>query len=207
MFFFQTSANYKFLSENNFLLKYDQVLCLFFAITSFFCLLISVPSTFWLESENLRFGLWLECKMSELLLDSQTEIDNEIKNKSYQLDCNFIQKGIFKNKYQFFSFNQFADSFGFAVFFILKNYLHFVFISSKINALVCSLIALVLLIISLVADSWVYSNDVKLSLWNCCTLSQKKSEYSPDCIPIIDCKYLKSDVIEHKKYKKIIKIL
>lgn len=69
-----------------------KVLCLFFAITSFFCLLISVPSTFWLESENLRFGLWLECKMSELLVDSQTEIDNEIKNKSYQLDCNFIQK-------------------------------------------------------------------------------------------------------------------
>ncbi len=39
----------------------NQVLCLFFYIMSLLCLLICVPSTFWLESENLRFGLWSEC--------------------------------------------------------------------------------------------------------------------------------------------------
>ena len=53
--------------------------------------------------------------------------------------------------------------------------------------MICGFIALVLLIISLVADSWVYSNDIRQSLWKSCTSSNTGN--SPDCVPIIDCKY------------------
>jgi hypothetical protein len=56
-----------------------------------------VPSTFWLESENLRFGLWLECTTISLEANNDKILDiltaNEKKLMSYKLICTLINKG------------------------------------------------------------------------------------------------------------------
>jgi hypothetical protein len=51
---------------------------------SLLCLLICVPSTSWLESDNLRFGLWSEC--------STVTVYNELVGVEQQSTIRVAQK-------------------------------------------------------------------------------------------------------------------